>query len=86
MPPELEILRDPGREMEDRILQLALVQSLLSSSDGTMWKQAVQRWIKAEGASDQELKEFNQVYDTVESTIRTGIQDPPVQRYRRSRS
>ncbi len=30
-PPDIEMLRDPGRQMEDRILQVALVQALLSA-------------------------------------------------------
>ena len=73
--PDIDMLRDPGRQMEDRILQVALVQALFSAADdGAMWKQSLQRWIKSEGASDQELQQFNTVYDTIESTIRTGIE------------
>ncbi len=73
-PPDIEILRDPGRQMEDRMLQFAFVQALFSAGDGTMWKQSLQRWIKSEGASDQELQQFDTVYDNIESSIRTGIQ------------
>lgn len=73
-PPDIDLLGDPGRAMEGRILQFALVQALFSVSDGAAWKQSLQRWIKSEGASDQELQKFSQVYDTVESTIRGGIE------------
>lgn len=71
--PDLDMLRDPGRAMEDRILQFSLVQALLGSGDDTLWKQSLQRWVKSEGATDKELQQFSQVYDTVESTIRTGV-------------
>lgn len=71
--PDLDMLRDPGRAMEDRILQFSLVQALLGSGDDTLWKQSLQRWVKSEGATDKELQQFSEVYDTVESTIRTGV-------------
>ncbi len=71
--PDLDMLRDPGRAMEDRILQFSLVQALLGAGDGTLWKQSLQRWIKAEGATDKELQQFSQIYDTAEATIRTGV-------------
>lgn len=71
--PDLDMLRDPGRGMEDRILQFSLVQALLGSGDDALWKQSLQRWIKSEGATDKELQQFTQVYDTVETTIRTGV-------------
>ncbi len=72
--PEIDILRDPGRLMEDRILQFALVQALFTASDSDLWKQSLQRWVKSEGASDKELQQFNRVYDSVENTLRTGIE------------
>ncbi len=59
--------------MEDRLLQIALVQALLSSGDNALWKQSLKRWVKSEGASEKELDQFGRVYDSIEATIRTGV-------------
>lgn len=72
--PDIDMLRDPGRQMEDRLLQIALVQALVGSSDNALFKQSLSRWLKSEGANDKKLQQLGKVYDSVEATIREGIE------------
>lgn len=57
--PDFSMLRDPGRTMEDRIIQMALMQAFMSNSGGNLWKDSLHRMFEKEGMQSSELSQLD---------------------------
>lgn len=54
--PKVKMLRDPGRELEDQVIQIALVQSFMAASEGKMWPAAMGKMMREAGMNDAEAE------------------------------
>jgi ABC-2 type transport system permease protein len=66
---DVQVVRDPGRVMEDRILQMALMQSLMMDDQGQMWQRSMQKMFREDGMSEEQLKQLDQAMQATTSTI-----------------
>ncbi len=53
--PQLLLIRDPGREMEQTIIQIGLIQSLMIASEGKMWLGAMGNILRDAGIDDRQI-------------------------------
>ena len=67
--PELKMIRDPGRSMEDRMIQIALAQSTFSNDSGGIWRSSVKRMLGKQGLDGQQLVDLDDAMDNMQSTI-----------------
>lgn len=70
-PVDLKMLRDPGREMEDRMIQIALLQSMFTGDDSLAWSNSLRRLFKKQGMSESNLAAL----DTAMSGMQRSISD-----------
>ncbi len=71
---EIKMIRDPGREMEDRMIQIALMQSSFANS-GTAWKKSMKRLFQERGMSSQQAGRLDFAMDTMQTTIQSYFDD-----------
>lgn len=58
--PAMRMLRDPGRAMEDQIIQFALVQSFVSLGDQRVVLGATRRVLQQQGLDEQQLDQLDE--------------------------
>lgn len=80
----LVMLRDPGRGMEDRILQFALMQVLFADDQGQFWKRSLTKMFREEGMSNESLSQLESALEATNTTIRdfvagqaSPVENPP---------
>ena len=56
--PELKMLRDPGREMEDRIVQLTVMQATMAELGGSVWVNVMDRILAEQGMEQDDLAQI----------------------------
>lgn len=56
----LTMLRDPGRTMEDQIIQFGLMQALFQSGGGDWWVGSLDKMFRDAGVPDDQINEFSQ--------------------------
>lgn len=56
--PEFEMIRDPGREMEDRIVRIAVMQATMAELNGTVWIDAMDRMLSEQGMAPEGLQQI----------------------------
>jgi ABC-2 type transport system permease protein len=66
---ELTMLRDPGRNMEDRLIQMALMQSMMSSGNGSQWKTSMRKLFQKQGMGGDQLSRLEKAMESMQSTI-----------------
>ncbi len=67
--PQLRMLRDPGREMEDRVTQIAVMQAAMSELGGTVWVDAMDRLLADQGMDTQGLQQIREWMTNIGQTI-----------------
>ncbi len=67
--PELRMLRDPGREMEDRIVQLSIMQAAMAQLGGSVWIGAMDRMLAEQGMDSQGLLQVRGWMTSIGDTI-----------------
>lgn len=65
----LRMIRDPGRKIEDQVIQMALMQSMVSVSGGDYWKRTLSRSLSDAGMSAGRLTEINVQADRMTDLI-----------------
>lgn len=58
--PNLRMLRDPGRGMEDQIIQIAILRGLMGSADQQMALSAFRRLFANQGLNESQLDQLNE--------------------------
>ncbi len=53
--PTLSMLRDPGRKMEDQVVQISIMQAAMSELGGSVWVEAMDRMLSEQGMDRQQL-------------------------------
>jgi ABC-2 type transport system permease protein len=56
--PQLVLFRDPGRQMEQQIIQIGLFQAALAESDGTLWWNGMKKTLIDAGLSEEEVAQI----------------------------
>ena len=73
--PKLRMLRDPGRQMEDRLIQLSIMQASMSEMGDTLWVDAMDRVLADQGMGTNDLAQvrslMTQIGDTIEQFAAT---------------
>ncbi len=72
---ELTMLRDPGRTMEDRLIQMALMQSMISSGNGSQWKTSLRKLFQKQGMGGDQLSRLEQAMESMQTTIGDFLDD-----------
>ncbi len=67
---DLKMIRDPGREMEDRIIQFGLMQTLMTNSDGALWQRSLRKMFREQGMQPEQLAMLESAIDAASNTIR----------------
>ncbi len=50
---ELLLIRDPGRSMEEQLIQIALMQSAFASGDNDLWMTSLRKLFRDQGMGTQ---------------------------------
>ena len=66
---DMRMIRDPGREMEDRMIQIALMQSSFTAGSGNAWKKSMKKQFQESGMSMQQIGRLDAAMDNMQSTI-----------------
>lgn len=53
--PKLIMFRDPGRKMEQQIIQIGLFQSAMAESNGTLWWNGLRKTLEEAGLSNEQV-------------------------------
>ncbi len=67
--PRLTMVRDPGRQMEDRLIRLAVMQSFMAVSEGSLWPLAVEKMMRDSGAGETEVRRISIAAKTVQHLL-----------------
>lgn len=70
----LILYRDPGRAMEQQLIQLGLFQASMSLSDGTFWWQGVRKSLQETGLTDEEISKIQIPAETMSQLIEDSLQ------------
>ncbi|TWU59928.1 Inner membrane transport permease YbhS [Rubripirellula tenax] len=65
----LRLIRDPGREMEDRLIQLGITQAMFSVRGGDYWSTALRQQFADAGMPDDQLDRFSDQADRMTQII-----------------
>ncbi|MEQ1830409.1 MAG: ABC transporter permease, partial [Pirellula sp.] len=68
---DIKMIRDPGRDMEDRMIQIALMQSTFTAGSGTGWKKSVKKMLQERGLSKQQAERLDFAMENMQSTIQS---------------
>ena len=74
---EIKMIRDPGREMEGRMIQIAIMQSTFQTGSATAWKKPVRKLLQERGISEEEAGQLDRAMDNMQSTIRSFFPEEP---------
>ena len=66
---EIKMIRDPGRNMEDRMIQIALMQSTFASGTNTAWKNPIKRLLQNRGMVPDLNGRLDSAMENMQSTI-----------------
>ncbi len=72
--PELIMLRDPGREMEDQVTRISIMQAFMATSEGKMWPQALAGMMDKMGLDDQGVDQIMGLSKGIQATISAFVQ------------
>ena len=67
--PEQTLVRDPGRQMEDRIIQLALMQATIQEQGETVFVNGVEKLLVKEGMAESDIKSVRGWMQNINSTF-----------------
>ncbi|MEC8557215.1 MAG: ABC transporter permease [Planctomycetota bacterium] len=67
--PELRMLRDPGRQMEDRVIQIGVMQASMGVFGGTVFSDAMGRILSDQGMDAQDISAIRGYMDQIGGTI-----------------
>lgn len=65
----MKMLRDPGRSMEDRMIQIALMQSTFADGNGGAWKRSMKKMFRDQGMDSKLLGDLDSAMGSMQSTI-----------------
>lgn len=68
---EIKMIRDPGRDMEDRMIQIALMQSSFTAGSGTAWKKSMKKLFQDRGMSSEQAGRLDSAMENMQSTIQS---------------
>ncbi|MEZ5967065.1 MAG: ABC transporter permease [Planctomycetota bacterium] len=67
--PRLTVVRDPGRTMEARIVDIGLLQAYLTANGGRTWPTLVERMLRGNGVAEGDLGRVLSAAQTTQATI-----------------
>lgn len=67
--PSLRMLRDPGRQMEDQVVQICVMQAAVGELGGTVWVEAMDRILTNQGMDGQAIGSIRGWMTSIGSTI-----------------
>lgn len=67
--PKLQMVRDPGRAMEDQVIQIAIMQAALAQSGSQIWTDAMVGMLEDQGMQTQQLESVAGWMNSIGSTI-----------------
>jgi len=73
----MQLIRDPGREMEDRIVRFGLMQSMMNQSNGSLWERSASRMFRNQGMSQTQLDSLEQSMKGMQETIQAFVNAQP---------
>lgn len=65
----LQMVRDPGRSMEDRVVTIAIMQASLSSGSGQIFTSAMENMLSKQGMKADQLSQITGWMDNIGGTI-----------------
>jgi ABC-type transport system involved in multi-copper enzyme maturation permease subunit len=66
---DLLMLRDPGRTMEEQLIQIGLMQSLMTQNQGSAWKRSLARLFEKRGMNRDQIGQLDRAMSLMQSTI-----------------
>lgn len=66
---EIRMLRDPGRNMEDRMIQIAFMQSTFSSGSRNAWMKPMKRIFQERGISQDQSGRLDSAMENMQRTV-----------------
>lgn len=66
---ELLLIRDPGRSMEQQLVQISLMQSAMSSGNNDFWMKSLRKLFRDRGMESQSLSALDQAMSQMRNTI-----------------
>jgi ABC-2 type transport system permease protein len=66
---QLLLLRDPGRSMEEQLIQIALMQSAFASGDNDLWMTSLRKLFREQGMGPQSLSALDSAMEQMQATI-----------------
>ncbi len=75
--PAFQMLRDPGRKMEDQLVQLALMQATIAELGSGAFTGAVERMLSQDGMGEIEISSVRGWMDSLGETIQAFYADQP---------
>ncbi len=67
--PQLQMLRDPGRQMEEQMIQIGLMQAIIPEFGEKIWFQVVENMLLDEGMSSDDVKSIKSWISSIGGTI-----------------
>lgn len=74
--PQLTMVRDPGRTMEDRIIRIGLMQTFMAASEGKLWPVAMGNMMRKMGMEENRVTVLVSVSRSVQAIL-TGFATNP---------
>jgi ABC-2 type transport system permease protein len=71
--PTLTMLRDPGRQMEEQVIQIALMQAVIPEFGEQLWPQVVENMLLDQGISNEEAKTIQSWMDSLGTRVRAYV-------------
>lgn len=71
----LRMIRDPGRAMEDRIIQIALMQSTLFTNDSTQWRRSLKKMFHEDGMNESQWESFDKAILSANDVVAKFIEE-----------
>lgn len=65
----LQMIRDPGRSMEDRIVSISIMQAALTQANGSIFTDAMENMLEEQGMEPEQLGQITGWMDSIGSTI-----------------
>lgn len=66
---ELLLIRDPGRSMEEQLIQISLMQSAFASGDNDLWMTSLRKLFRDQGMGAQSLSALDSAMGQMQATI-----------------
>ena len=75
--PQLTMVRDPGRTMEDRIIRVGLMQTFMAASEGSLWPVAMGNTMRKMGMEESRVQVLVNASRSVQAIL-TGFATNPI--------